>query len=219
MGGSVSKDNFVVDGVPTRYFKMQKEYSWISGGLFPAFTEIYDFLENENIGLIVTLTLDPIKPGRNINHIPFDFENIEWCDTDITSEVYNNLTKKFEFFHVPIADAGPPTPENAELLFNKVKEYHEANPTKGVYFHCWLGRGRTTLAVVYFLMRYYDMTYAKACRKVSKYYSHAKLTEYQVPWLNNEPISDENIEKFLPVNRTPQDHNCYKCDEYDFGKN
>jgi len=57
------------------------------------------------------------------------------------------------------------------------------------------------------------MTYAKACRKVSKCYNHAKLTEYQVPWLNNEPISDENIEKFRPVNRTPQDHNCYKMSD------
>jgi protein-tyrosine phosphatase len=208
-GGSVSKDKFLADGLPTRYFRLKNKYSWISGGLYPAFKDFYTFFENENIGLIVTLTVDPFKPGRNINHTPFDFKDIEWCDTDITQEDYTELIKKFEFFHVPIADAGFPTPENAEKLFNKVKEYHEANPTKTIYFHCWLGQGRTSLATIYILMKYYDMPYGKASLKLQKYYTRAKLTEYQRRWLQNERLTEEEIEKFLPLVRTPQNHDCY----------
>ena len=86
MGGRcMSKEEFINDdGTPKNFFKLSEDpYNWICGGGFPAFKQQYDHLIHENVGLIVTLTIEPIKIGRNINHIPFDYDTrTYWIDTD-----------------------------------------------------------------------------------------------------------------------------------------
>lgn len=163
MGGAVNKEKFVnKDGSPARFFRLSdNRLSWICGGCFPAFSSFLDYLSEQNVGLIVTLVIEPIKSGRNINHIPSDHDQTEWVDGD------DNLEEKLEKLHIPIADTGFPTLENANLLVEKVQKYNQENPDKSVYFYCWAGR--VSLAISYILMKMYKMNWTEATEMVKKH--------------------------------------------------
>ena len=182
--------------------------NWISGGCFPAFCSSLDYLYNkENVGLIITLTIEPIKSGRNINHVPFDHDETEWVNGD------ENLEEKlsnFETLHIPIADVGFPTKEYIDRLAKTVEEYHQNNPIKSVYFHCWAGRGRTSLAIIYILMRMYKMNSNAAIELVKKCNRECKLSEYQLKFIKGMDLSLEDLENFASIIKTPSDHECFK---------
>lgn len=208
MGGIVAKQKFVTeDGRPRNFYRLQGEQSWLCGGLFPAFSSIFDHLKEENVGLIVTLTLDSIKNGRNINHLPFEHENTEWVDGDQDLE---EKLKQFQVQHLPLTDGGFPTPEQTSTLLEVVRRYHQQYPNKSVYVHCWLGRGRTTVILTYLLMQIYGMNFEQAFVMVRKVNPQATLLPHQRSFLKGELLSEQVLEEFAPVLKTPPEHRCYQ---------
>jgi protein tyrosine/serine phosphatase len=203
MGGRVSKDKFVNDeGEPLNFFRLSS-YPWICGGSAPYFHESLDFLKKQHIGLIVTLTISPLVSGRNINHMPYDFGDIEWTDSDDID------LSSFNLLHIPIADAGFLTDEMANKLINELSSYHTLNPSKGVYFHCWAGKGRTSLAIIYILMKMMNISYKDADEMVRSENKGYKLSLYQRNYLSGESITEEEKKVFEPIIKTPPNHACY----------
>ena len=200
-GGQISKDQMIYNGNP----KNRVELDWLCGGSFPGWKEGFNYLEQINVKLIVTLTIEPIKIGRNINHQPIAYDNTEWCDSDLEEQDLS----KFNIVHIPIADGGVPTAENLDRLLSVVKKFRKTYPTSKVYFHCWLGRGRTCTILMYLLMYFNNMTYDDAYDMIKKQYSLIKLTPVQVKFLNNVPLTDDEIIQSQPIIKTPDDNWCY----------
>ena len=202
-GGIVSKNKFVSEnGELIGFFRCSDQSTnWICGGCFPAFSSSLDYLISENIGLSVTLTLEPIKSGRNINHVPSNHDCTEWVDGDDLEDKLKN----FSTLHIPIDDAGFPTEENAIKLLEGVQKYHQENPNKSVYFHCWAGKGRTSLAICYILIKMYDMNCDDAINRVMKYNSRCNLSPSQLDFLRGNIKSED-----VPIIKTPSDHKCYQ---------
>ncbi len=227
-GGIVSKDKFISEnGRPVSFFRMSgdakpnlfcdlsqnkfnnQSLNWICGGGFLPYQSSLNYLaEFENVGMIVTLTIEPIKSGRNINHVPYDYEWTEWVDGDFDLEETLN---RFQILHVPIADTGFLTEENANKLLDGVQKYHEDNPTKSVYFHCWAGQGRTSLVISYILMKMYGEDYESASAKVKRYNLACKMSGCQIEFLrgDNNLISSSDRKLYSPIIKTPFDHQCY----------
>jgi len=55
--------------------------------------------------MIVSLTIEKLKSGGNINHVPFAHDDTEWIDADFEESELNDFIVE----HVPIADAFFPT--------------------------------------------------------------------------------------------------------------
>jgi len=216
-GGICSREKFVdTNGKPETFFRMKgvtssgHSLNWMCGGCFPAFADSLNYLiDHENVGMIVTLTIEPIKSGRNINHVPYDHDETEWVNGDDNLE---EILKRFQVLHVPIADAGFPTQDNARILVEKVQKYHEDNPDKSVYFHCWAGRGRTSTVICHVIMKMYDVDYELASDYVIYSNPKCKFTEYQYRFLKGKN-TETDLTLFLPIIKTPSIHKCYKIIE------
>lgn len=213
-GGKISKSKFVSEnGKPVNFFRLcgvisNQTLNWICGGYFFGVFDALDYLaNNENVGLVVSLTIEQIKSGRNINHVPFNHEETEWIDGDMELE---KQFGKFEILHVPITDTGFITEKNAIRLIEEVQKYHKNNPNKSVYFHCWTGKGKTLLAIVYVLMKMYDIDSEKVVSIVKHYNTMCRLSEYQYQLLKGNKMSAEQLEVYMPIIKTSLDHKCYK---------
>ena len=200
-GGQISKDRMICHGKP----KNTVEMNWLCGGSFPGWKEGFKYLEEINVKLIVTLTIEPIKIGRNINHQPIAYDDTEWCDSDLEEQDLS----RFNIVHIPIADGGVPTDVNIEKLLLLVKEFRNTYPTSKAYFHCWLGRGRTCTILMYLLMHLNNMTYDDAYQQLQNQYSLIKLSPVQIKFLKNIPLTDEEIIQSQPIIKTPADSWCY----------
>lgn len=205
-GGVISKMKMIrEDGEPVTFLQLNEPYDWICGGTIPCFRETLNFLKGKQVKLIVSLTLDPLKAGLNINHVPFDHDQTEWTfGDDIRADL-----EYFEHLHVPTADAGPlfDGPRLVEFL----QDFRQRNPDAKVYFHCWLGKGRTTTAIFYVLMKMYN----KTCEEVEKILGYeicSRLKPSQIKFLENsfDSLCQQDIETFKPEVRTPFDHPVYK---------
>lgn len=209
-GGYVAKEKFVdKDGYPLYYFSLDDEYQWICGGCYPITTSVFDWLKLNNVGMIVTLTLDSLHPGRCIDHLPKgNNSDIEWTDTDFTLEDMNN----FVIEHVPIHDASYPTKNNLQKLFDVVMKFRQEQPTKKVYFHCWAGRGRTCTIICEILMKMHGLSYEKAVDTVYRKYPTIRLTDRQKEFLqrdDSDSVFEDSTEELEPNIHTPTDHKCY----------
>jgi hypothetical protein len=170
-----------------------------------------------DVKLIVTLTIEPLKPGRNINHIPHTYENTQWIDSDITQEDLD----KFEIVHIPISDSGFPVGENANRLLEVAKKFvnkyseqigtysTEKYPQSRAYFHCWGGQGRTCTAVIYISMKLYNENYVEACTRIRHRNADLNLSNSQIKFLNDLSLNGDDISTSIPIIRTPTDHECY----------
>jgi len=144
MGGEISKDklfNYDDKGhlIPTHFYAAidKKLYGF---GIPVAHEMLKTLQEHYNVGVIVTLLLQPLKGGRMANHQPMgaeQFDNPEYCDTD------KNLTEglNIKFIHIPIQDGYAPKTEDMKQFVQLVKETNAAGKAVGV--HCWQGIGRT----------------------------------------------------------------------------
>lgn len=213
MGGYQSKERLVrPDGSPKFSISFSDEefdVKWIMGGCIPAYRSTFDWLKDNNVGMIITLTIDKLKPGRNINHVPFEHDNTQWTDSDLTDP--EDLTE-FVIEHVPIADACPPTPANAELLVKVVSNYRNTHPDKKIYFHCWGGSGRTCTAIIYVLMKMYNLTFERALKIIRTYAlfrGNYPLKKAQESFLKREALPDGYDKHSEPIVKTPTDHKCY----------
>lgn len=205
MGGHIGKDKLVSkDGSPKNILKLHN-FEWIYGGSFPGYKSTFDYLQKKGIKLIITLTIEPIRVGRNINHIPHTHIDTEWINSDLEEEDL----ERFDIIHIPIADGSYPTASNASRLLNIVTEYRKTNPKDKIYFHCWLGKDRTCMIIIYILMKLYNMTYDNAYMRVKQDYKIIKLTPEQHKFLNNLSFSSKEIINSQPIVKTPKNHECY----------
>ena len=197
-GGFVSKEKLTcaTTGGP-KYFIRGFIKDWITGGSFPGYKSIFDYLHMIDVKLIITLTIEPIKIGRNINHVPHEHKRTEWINSDLTEE---DLTK-FTIVHIPISDTHGPTPENVDLLMDVISKFRDQYPTGKAYIHCWQGRGRTNTIIMYLLMQLYGETYDDA------------YSEIQMKFLKGESLSVNEIIDSQPIVKTPSDHACYNKDD------
>jgi|SRR5579872_2618218 len=208
-GGYVAKEKFVhrENGTPLYYFSLDDVYQWICGGCYPVTTSVFNWLEINNVGMIVTLTIDPLHPGRCINHLPKGNDSdIEWTDSDFVLEDTNN----FVIEHIPIHDASYPTKDNLQKLFDVVTKFRQEQPDKKVYFHCWAGKGRTCTIICEILMRMYGLSYKNAVDVIYKKYPNIRLSDAQNIFLQrDDDISVFDDEELEPKIYTPDTHKCY----------
>ncbi len=206
MGGALSKKDLLNEDQtgPDHHFQLEGEYDWIHGGMIPAFKTIIKFLKQKEIKRIVSLTIEPVKIGRNINHQQIDFSCAEWVDSDLDIADFEG----FEMIHVPISDGCFPNEENARKLLEIGKESKEKNI--GTYFHCWAGRGRTCTSIMHVLMQIYGKDVNESSEIIKKVNENFDLKPAQLSFLNK----DENYCNYLPafyepLLLTPRDAKCY----------
>jgi protein-tyrosine phosphatase len=217
--GQLISASCLTNGAPSIMYQDEHytmEHSWISGGSFPGYKCILNYLHSIDVRLIVTLTIEELKPGLNINHVPFSHEHSQWMQSDITQEDLD----KFEIVHIPIADNGYPTPENAEKLievakkfvvdYSQKKESPHNYPHHKAYFHCWGGQGRTSTAIIYILMNLYNRTFEDAYFRIYHRNKNClKLSETQIKFLKGklDEITEQEIKDNEPIVKTPRNYN------------
>lgn len=199
MGGRVSRENFVTpEGKPVHYFEIPQ--TRLAGGAFPISRECLEFLERKGVGLIVTLTLEPLRSGRNINHQTCVDREIdetskscpEFVDADpdlMSSEVASRI----EFFHLPLPDGGVPNEEQITQLLDRLIEFRDRSLTseaekqkKKILFHCWAGGGRTSTILILLLQRLHGMGFWDARALVAAHNPRFRLTEDQTQFFKNQ---------------------------------
>lgn len=198
---------------PALFFTLDQrdDTKWICGGSYPSYKTIFDFLERQGVKTIVTLTLEPIKLGRNINHQHEEtwFGGTQWCEADLEEKDLH----RFEFVHIPISDTGFPTDDNAD----KIRQVAERlmREQKKTYFHCWAGRGRTCTTIIYVLMQLCQMNYDQAHAFVREKCEHILLTGVQEMFLKGTFDENDRWTKFVreyhhPFVDTPAHHRCFE---------
>jgi hypothetical protein len=205
-GGIVSKEKFFRNGNPTRLVKSTDPNYWLLGGNFIMCAEHVDYLKTIDVGLIVTLTIEPIKEGLNINHIPCSFDETEW--TFVDSDTIKKL-KNFQILHIPIADQYFPTEENKTRLLSEIQKFHNENPSKKVWVHCWAGKGRTSTAIYLHMMNSENMSF----KDVREYFNGLYVSDAQYNYLNGLCLSEADYINSQPIIKTPTDHKCYQSNQ------
>jgi hypothetical protein len=213
------------EALQKNYFRLSEPYDWICGGTIPCYIDNLNFLQQENVGAIVSLTIEQLKPGLNIHHLPFEHENTEY----VLGDIYNATEEceieectchqaiqsdfDFTFIHVACADAGPLTLMDAVHLIRRIKSYRKEHPNKAIYFHCWQGRGRTAMAINYVLQKLYKLSFEDACKIIDSCIPDTVLSRIkpaQLRFLKGEKILEEDQQLFYPVMKTPKDHKVWK---------
>ncbi len=213
-GGYVSKEKFIDnEGKLTHYFKLEN-YP-LCGGTPPIYLSSVKQLKNDNVGLIITLLLEPLHSGRTINHLPFDFGETEWTDGDI--DIEQKIEElNMELINIPIHDGCPPTNNSINQLLNGVRDFINRRPNEKIYFHCWKGAGRTSVAMILILNCIWNIPLNSAKKIVGKANQKYKLSDYQIPYLNSNTNKDyphlaDDIynEIYDPIIRTPANNECW----------
>ena len=219
-GGYVSKDKFLDDENKLLHYFNVPNYP-LCGGTPPIYLSVLDQLKNENVGLIVTLLLEPPHSGRTINHVPFDFDETEWTDGD--QQIEEKIVKLgIEVLHIPVQDGCPPTNESIDQLLTGVREFLSRRPNEKIYLHCWKGSGRTSVLLISLLNAIWNVPLDQAENLVRDSNQKCRITEYQRPYLNlgkNPDFPHLSVglykEIYDPAIRTPVDHkskNITNCD-------
>jgi hypothetical protein len=217
-GGYVSKNQFIYEGGPmagkmVHYFNI--EGFPLCAGTPPIYHSVLDQLKNDNVGLIITLLLDPLHSGRTISHVPFDFDETEWTDGDIGIE---ETIKKLniELLHIPVNDACPPTNESIDKLIMGVRDFIARRPNEKIYIHCWRGAGRTSVLLISLLVSIWNVQSEQAIGLVRRSNNRYKISQFQIPYLNVTQNTDfphlaSSLYKDIydPIIRTPGDNKCW----------
>jgi len=201
MGGEVSKEKLLnYDDkerlIPTHFYAAidKKLYGF---GIPVAHEMLKNLQDHYNVGLIITLLLQPLHGGRMINHQPIgseQFDNPEYCDTD------KHLTEglNIKFVHIPIQDGYAPKVEEMKQFIQLVKDTNANGKAVGV--HCWQGIGRTGTMLCGYLMsqgfRAQDAMNMLGIRSGK----HIK-SSYQVKYLTNPKFPENAAHKDYPENK------------------
>lgn len=192
---------------------LQENLDWLMGGSFPGYKCVLDYLYDVGVRTIITLLLEPIKPGRNINHQSYNHKGTEWVESDVSVEDLS----KFSVINIKVADGGYMKLAVINELLVIIRELAEKNKNildplekHKVYIHCWAGRGRTTMAIILILTKIYGVDYKNALNWVSDHGGEPLLSPIQTNFLQNKQLYKEYIEYSQPIIRTPSDHECYK---------
>lgn len=207
MGGLVTREKLVNEttGGPWNYFEIPG--TPYCGSSFLAYKELLRYVRDQGVGLVVTLTVEPLKSGRNVNHyLPHLSDETEWIDAD-QDLMSSDEAKDLEFLHVPIDDGEAPTADAADLLLTKVRDYRRRHPEKKVLLHCWRGSGRTSSAVAYLMREIDGIEFEETRKRLSSCNRHYKMCPAQHAFASS---SITNPAKGLPVVQTPGNHRCYE---------
>lgn len=192
MGNFQSSDKFInlktkPNGftIPKNFVHFQKDQklSWLCGGAFPASYELLYFLKEFEVKTIVTLLLEPVKLGWNINH---NKGNYLWFEE-------NPLIKEFNWIPITMVDEGIPSIEDLKKLVALSKK-------DKIYVHCWDGDNRTR-----FILRFLMMQEGLSLEETDFYLKLGDITINQRKFLLNEEVKEIPENKIL----TPPDHECY----------
>lgn len=219
MGGVQPKSKFVCPrtGEMRHFFRLPPPYDWLCGGAVPAFHECMDRLVRERVGLVVTLLLEPLQNGRNINHMPAGAPNeTQWVDGDgdLLDKVMLSSAPGTDigFVHVPVAVGAPLTIPWTTALCDVVGQFRRIDSERGVFVHCWQGKDRTSVALATLLMHFTALTPEAAISVVQQANKRFDLNWYQREWIFHETAWTVAIDNpaFEPTIHTPREHPCYK---------
>lgn len=216
MGGLVTKSQLFEYDKIKGFFKLKDEnITWLYGGCIPAFNDSLQILRDHNIGMIVTLLIDPLRNGKMINYCPQQTisnssggDTTEWLFTD---RDYN--LSDFTLLHIPMADGGYLTQENGDKLINGVKDYLSKNPGKNIYLHCWGGNGRTNVATVHILKNMCGYDSEKAISVVNNSRGQFRVSNPQRIICEGRELVDRYYDVYRPVCDTPKDHKCFLAED------
>ena len=123
-----------------------RNFSWIDGNQkvggsgIPTSPENIQFLRNENVGTIISLTENQLSP-------------------DLLDGSIKNV-------HVPVLDFNPPTPEQIDTV-NQAIEGAIQNG-KGAVIHCKAGKGRTGTLLACWLVKSQNLSGEEAIQEIRK---------------------------------------------------
>jgi len=211
MGGEVSRDKLLNHDeygrlVPTNFYSAidKKLYGF---GIPVANEMLKNLQEHYNIGVIVTLLLQPLQGGRMVNHQAVDseeFDNPEFHDCD--KNLVDSL--KIKFVHMPIHDGYAPRAEIMRQFVQLVKQTNASGKAVGV--HCWLGVGRTGSMLTGYLMN--DGIRPRDAMNILGMRSGKYIkSPFQVKYLNNPKFPENPSENTYPELKisTPTHAKCY----------
>lgn len=197
MGGKVSRSKLINDqGKPSTFWKIPiSESQYLYGSCLPVTNAQMKFFQDEcYIGMIVTLTLEPLKAGRNINHSTESSTNPEYHDCDV--DLLDNISMKL--LHIPVQDGYPPTTENMKFPFRVEKVNEVVLSGKNVLVHCWGGKGRTSTMISGYLIYYLKTSPAEAINKFYDIFGGIRMSKYQQAYLLNSAFPENTLEKEQP---------------------
>lgn len=210
MGGEVSKTKLVdpLTGKPTRYYTLEPPFDWLCGGAIPAYRESINHLVEQDVGLVISLTANPVVAGKNCG-MPLkriDRDGDEWvmADTDLFEAAANKLT----FVHLETDDGYAP-PLNK--LIDTVLKYR-ATSNKKVYVHCWKGSGRSSTGLIFLVgaFCYESLTLKEATALVKRANPTCSLTDMQQLSLETA-YSTATALAAIPFHSVEKKWHCFRC--------
>jgi len=183
---------------------------YLLGSGIPTRKEHINTMAALGVTLIVSLTIDPLRPGRAINHQPHRVCRPEY--TDIDQDMLDGITKDghIKVLHLPVSDGYPPTSNTMNTFLTEAKGAID-NGGK-VYVHCWLGKGRTGTFLAAYLIYWEKMVAEEAIGYIRKLSPGAINAQSQVNYLTDShfPINLQEAAQPPPVVHTAKTDECYQ---------
>eukprot|EP01130_Rhizamoeba_saxonica_P000746 TRINITY_DN10671_c0_g1_i1.p1 TRINITY_DN10671_c0_g1~~TRINITY_DN10671_c0_g1_i1.p1 ORF type:complete len:227 (-),score=31.23 TRINITY_DN10671_c0_g1_i1:59-739(-) len=192
--------------VPVNFYQLRPH---LYGFGIPVTNDHLKKLESLNIGLIVSLTQDPLASGRVINHQPPASPlvvNPEFHMTD--DDLFEGVT--IEIMHLPIHDAYPPDTITCRKFLKRAHEVVESGKSVGV--HCWKGKGRTGTLLASYLIRYENVDPVDAINEIKSLSKGSIRSKDQRNYLMNPRFPRNTLDNSQPdkdVIYTPNEAECY----------
>jgi len=198
----ISNDDVVEALAPANFFSARP---YLFGSGIPT-NEHLKTMEALKVALIVSLTLEPLKPGRAINHQPKPCSKPEF--TYVAEDIFDGVEARR--LHIPVTDGFPPTEEAMVLFLREAKEVIDKGG--GVFVHCWLGKGRTGTLLAGYLIFWEKMDPKEAIDYIRSLSPGAISSQSQVEYLTNPefPKNTKEATQPAPVIRTPACGECYQ---------
>lgn len=198
-----TKEGFVL---PKKFFHFQghPNVNWLCGGPLPSNPDVFNFLEAFGVKVIVTLLLEPVKIGWNINHLNEKFELTNYF---LLEQENKEFVNKFSWYHLSIPDKGIPTEEDFKNFAGFLDNWPKSVQNK-IYIHCWDGLNRTFFMLSWILMKYGNWT----SDQVYNIFNKTKMSVNQNSYLTGVPIAEDKI--ILKKILTPPDAECYMIPIY-----
>jgi len=188
--------------VPVNYYSPRP---YLHGSAVPTRREHLATLAKLGVTLLISATVEPLKPGRMVNHQPFASTKTEYLDVDqAIFEDAENMRK----IHIPLSDGYPPTEKAMRTFLAESKSTVDAGG--GVAVHCWLGKGRTATLLAGYLIHHEGMRPSEAIAFVRSLCNGA-ITLLQEEYLMNSnfPQNPKEDTQPPPIIHTRPTSECY----------
>ena len=128
-----------------------------------------------NVGLIVTCISSPLTRPRLFNCV----KDTEFCDRD--PHMFDGITSKLDFLHLPILDGDCPTSYQTDEFLNKCKLAMDKG--KNIFVHCWAGSRRSWTMCCIFMRYFYAFTQDQLKTRFSP---ATKMNDWQLEYFSQE---------------------------------